>query len=188
MAALYKGSGKAVNVTGPMIQADMASHLDMTDVAFRKHVSNGVLPEGERDGRTVRYDSQATRIAYIRHLRATITGTTDGEAKATGAGSLVAERARLASEQANKQARENALADGIVVSINDVIEAAALSDLALKQRLEALGVRLCHELATVTDAADCKDIIDLAVNDALNAAWGKGNEGDDGEAEEAAEA
>ena len=93
---------------------EVATHLDLTDRSVRELQKRGVLPEAARGA----LDLDACRIAYLRHLRERAAGR-------TGSGndekhSLVAERARLAAEQADAAAMKNAMSRGEMVPVSAV--------------------------------------------------------------------
>ena len=81
---------------GHPTQADVAAHLDMSDRSIREWESKLALPSD--------YTIADIRIAYIRRLREEAAGrATDGDLD------LAPERARLAQEQADKIAMQNAI-------------------------------------------------------------------------------
>lgn len=93
-------------------QSDLATHLDLSQQAVSKLKNNGIITAGAgRSG----YDLDACRVAYIRHLRQGAAGRDSARA-----GSLEAERARLAAAQAEAQERKNALDRGELVVLADI--------------------------------------------------------------------
>jgi len=90
-------------------RAIVAGHLDISTTALRGLIEAKVIDNAEPG----EMDLDASRVSYIRHLRAGASGR--------GGDSLSRERARLASEQADRAARENKLASAEVIERRDVI-------------------------------------------------------------------
>ncbi len=91
-------------------QAELARHLSMTTKTARELIAKGVIEQP--DGRGL-YDLDACRHAYIVYLRevsAGIAGTT-----------LSGEQARLAREQADGKAMENARMRGELLERSEVV-------------------------------------------------------------------
>lgn len=134
-------------------QSELAGHLDLSQQAVSKLKNAGVLPAP--NGRRV-YDLDAARIAYVRHLRGGASGRDSSRA-----GSLEAERARLASAQAEAQERKNAKERRELVDVNEINQN-VLGLIALTK--SQLG-----RVAAIVAKGDSvlRKRIDQAVNDAL---------------------
>lgn len=94
-------------------QAQVAEHLDLSQPAVSKLAADGVIKCDARG----RFDIEPCRVAYIRHIRAAAAGRQVG---AGLPGSLESERARLAKEQADAKAMENATKRGELIPAADV--------------------------------------------------------------------
>lgn len=92
-------------------QSEVAAHLDLSQQAVSKLKKAGVLPAPSGRGG---YDLDASRLAYIRNLRESAAGRDSSRI-----GSLEAERARLASAQAEAQERKNAVERGDLVPFRE---------------------------------------------------------------------
>jgi phage terminase Nu1 subunit (DNA packaging protein) len=174
-AQVKKGqqTSTAVANSGAMVNAATACiYLDISAQTLRRLISEGHLEEGEKRGKERVFNVDVIRVGYIKYLRAV---ASRHQAKTDAPGSLVAQRARLAKEQADKQARENALADGVIASVEDIAEAQAAVDLALKHRMEAIGVRISHEVAAESSPPKCKALIDKAVSEAFTSVRDEAN-------------
>jgi len=108
-------------------RATVAAHLDLSTVALRRLVEMKVVDDAEPG----EMDLDAARVNYIRYLRS--------QASGRGGDSLSRERARLASEQADRAARENKLASARVIERQDVLTVFTAAFSAIRSRL--LGMR-----------------------------------------------
>ena len=110
-------------------RATVAAHLDLSTVALRRLVEAKVIDDAEPG----EMDMDAARVGYIRHLRS--------QAGGRGGDSLSRERARLASEQADRAARENKLASGQVIDRQDVVTVWAAAFGVCRSRLLGIPTR-----------------------------------------------
>jgi phage terminase Nu1 subunit (DNA packaging protein) len=97
-------------------QAEFAQHVGISQQAVADLLRRQVIPCGNGRGGL---DLDACRISYIEHLREVAAGraaATDGELD------LVAERARVAKEQADGLAMKNELMRGETVYVRDIVE------------------------------------------------------------------
>lgn len=138
-------------------QAEIAAHLDLTDRTVRDLKKRGVF---NADGRG-QLDLDACRVAYIRHLRERAAGRTSDEAEAEGL-DLVAEKARLAKEQADHYAMRNAEKRGELVPVADYTAAV----LSVIEMVKAKLLRIPAKVAK-TDSR-LKGRIADALEDALD--------------------
>lgn len=115
-------------------QTELAAHLDVSQQTVSKLKSKGVLPA--RDRRSG-FDLDVCRLAYIRHLRTSAAGR-----DSTKPGSLEAERARLASAQAEAIERKNAIERGELGVRHDMIAAGHTVIAAAVARLQQVGARV----------------------------------------------
>ncbi len=111
-------------------RATVAAHLDLSTVTLRTLVETKVIDDAEPG----QMDLDAARINYIRHLRS--------QAGGRGGDSLSRERARLASEQADRAARENKLASAEVIERRDVIAILTAGFGAARSRLLGIPTRV----------------------------------------------
>lgn len=155
-------------------QAEVAAHLDLSQSAVSQMMQAGVLPApAPRRG----LDLAACRVAYVRHLRGVAAGrlsdpTEDGL-------DLVAERARLAKEQADAQAMKNDLMRGEVVLVADAVRQVTQDYAAVRTRLLAIpseaaprahACRSTTEVQAVLMAAVCEAMADLTAHEPLTPA------------------
>ena len=90
-------------------QAEVGAHLGVTQSTVAELLRRKIIPRGTGRGSL---DIDSCRLAYVAHLRQVAAGRLgDGD----GELDLVAERARLAKEQADRLAMQNDLARGKVV-------------------------------------------------------------------------
>jgi phage terminase Nu1 subunit (DNA packaging protein) len=102
---------KHIADTGLLPVTEMARHLDLSPQRLNKLVDEGTLARPGKGG----FDRDATRVAFIRHLRET--KIAQGNA---GNGSYAAARAKLTAEQTAAVAFKNELAKGGYVKTEDV--------------------------------------------------------------------
>jgi terminase small subunit / prophage DNA-packing protein len=140
-------------------QADIARHLDLSRTAVSEAVAAGVFQPVEPG----RFDLDAARIAYIRHLREVAAGRASADADAPD---LVAERARLASAQADAQEMKNAALRGELLPRHDVTAAVQSAFARVRARLLALPAKIAPVVVGAT-VAQAKDRIEDAVHEAL---------------------
>lgn len=138
-------------------QKEVAEHLDLTDRTVRDLKARGVFNADARS----QMDIDACRVAYIRHLRERAAGRTSDEAEAEGL-DLVAEKARLAKEQADHYAMRNAEKRGELVPVADYTAAV----LSVIEMVKAKLLRIPAKVAK-TDSR-LKDRIADALEDALD--------------------
>ena len=108
----------------------VAAHLDISAVTLRRLVEAKVID----DAKPGEMDIDAARIGYIRHLRS--------QASGRGGDSLSRERARLASEQADRAARENKLASAEVIVRRHVIAILTAGFGAARSRMLGIPTRV----------------------------------------------
>jgi phage terminase Nu1 subunit (DNA packaging protein) len=165
-------------------QADVADHLDLSQQAVAKLVSAGVLPKAEGRGSL---DIEACRVAYIRRLREQAAGRSSEGADEEGL-DLVAERARLAKEQADAQAMKNAEARGELVRAGPMTDAILGIIEVSKSRLAKVGAAVAKTdagLRVKIDAAIEDALEDLSMTRVQEAAGGGEDEEADADTEEA---
>lgn len=138
-------------------QAEVADHLDLTQQAVAKMLAAGHLPAAEGRGNL---DIDACRVAYIRRLREQAAGRASEGSEEEGL-DLVAERARLAKEQADAQAMKNARERGELVLAEPYTNAVVGLIEGCKARLARVGASVAK------GDAGLRVRIDTAVEDAL---------------------
>ncbi len=108
----------------------VALHLDISVQALKGLIERKVVD----DAKPGEMDIDEARVNYIRHLRS--------QASGRGGDSLSRERARLASEQADRAARENKLASAQVIDRHDVITVWAAAFGECRSRLLGIPTRV----------------------------------------------
>ncbi len=110
-------------------KALVAAHLDISTSWLKGLIERKIVDDAEPG----EMDMDAARVAYIRHLR--------GGASGRGGDNLSKERARLASEQADRAARENKLASAQVIERQDVLTVFTAAFSAIRSRLLGIPTR-----------------------------------------------
>lgn len=131
-------------------QTEVAAHLDLTQSAVSQLIAARILPASAGRGGL---DIDECRVSYVRHLREVAAGR---QAAAKGDGlDLVAERARLAKEQADGLAMKNAITRGQMIP----------AEAAVRVVGESCSTIRTHFLAMPSNAAPrlfrCKSIAEL---------------------------
>ena len=149
----------------------LAAHLDLSVAAIAKLAKDGVIVRLDRGA----YDMDASRINYIRHLRATAAGRGGVDAVE----SLSQERARLAKEQADGHAIKNAALRGEMVSVADVDAtwSGIMSDvragiLAIQSRVQQRVMSLTASDVAAIDA-ELREVLTALGNDSLSVEKGR---------------
>jgi phage terminase Nu1 subunit (DNA packaging protein) len=152
-------------------QADVAAHLDLSARSVRELELRLALPPD--------YSLHDFRIAYIRHLRETAAGRA-----ASGDLDLATERARLASEQADRIAMQNAVARGELapVSLIEEVLTKAAAKIAgifdaipgmVRRRVPSLGAAeidlIADEIAKARNSVASISLADLKIDDEVDA-------------------
>lgn len=120
----------------------------------------GVL---SREGRA-KFDLDAVRVAYIRHLR----DVAGGRKSDSDAPELTAERARLTCAQATKAEMELAAMEGRLVAAEDVEKTWVVLLSSFRSRIIALPVKSAHQCAAMTNAAEIEVFLRNSIYEALN--------------------
>ena len=129
-------------------QRALAAHLDLTDRSIRELTAAGVLERGAQG-----YELEASRVAYIRHLRERAAGRRSDERGPDGPLDLVAERARLAKAQADQTELKNAELRGELVPRGDLESSLVALASAIVLRLDSIPSKAGPVVrATETDA------------------------------------
>ena len=140
--------------------AEVATHLDLSLARVSQLKSAGILPDAKRG----KHDLDTVRVAYIRHLRATAAG----RSVAYGTLDLTAERAALARAQTAKVERENNLAEGELVTVEEVHISVTSAFARVRSRLMALPARLTPLVAATSDKPEVQAMLKDAVYDTLS--------------------
>ena len=145
-------------------QAELAAHLVLDQAAVSRHVKNGVIPSAGRG----RYDLDECRKAYILHIRAQASGR-----QGAGPGlSLEGERARLAKEQADSKAMENAEKRGELIPAAEVGAAWEQIGTEIKRVLLSLPSDVAPLLVGKKTAAEVEAVLMDRVIEGLEALAG----------------
>jgi phage terminase Nu1 subunit (DNA packaging protein) len=144
-------------------QKAVAEHLALSTRWIRRLTASGVLAKGARG----LYDLDANRLSYLEHLRGVAAGRTPQNGD--GGLDLVAERARLAKEQADQTALKNAVARGELLPSGEVETAWTALASAMRSRMLGVPSSIAAELAAASTAAACHKITESAIHEALTA-------------------
>ncbi|KAA0572223.1 hypothetical protein FZ983_32145 [Azospirillum sp. B21] len=138
-------------------QAEVAEHLDITDRTVRDLKKRGIFNADARS----QMDLDACRVAYIRHLRERAAGRASDDAEAEGL-DLVAEKARLAKEQADNYAMRNAEKRGELVPIADYTAAVVSVIEMVKAKLNRIPAKVAKGDSRLKDriATELEDALD----------------------------
>ena len=144
-----------------LVSAEIAaSHLDISVTRFNDLVRQGVLT---RQGRA-KFDLDAVRIAYIRHLR----DVAGGRKSDRDAPELTAERARLTKAQADKAEMELAAMEQTLVPAEEVENSWINLASSFRSRMIALPGKFAHQCAAMTNAAEVEALLRESIYEALN--------------------
>lgn len=130
----------------------MAYLLNLTVRRLQQLAAEGTIPKPV-DGR---YELVGTVRGYVRYLQELAAGQSQG---------LVTERARVVREQADKLARENALARGELVPAGEVEDVLQAAFGRCRARLLALPSQVAPRLAAESDLHRCHDIVKEQIHD-----------------------
>lgn len=137
----------------------VATLLDLSERQVYQLAKDGIIPRAQRGG----YDLIACVRAYIRHLREIAAGRTSSDGRVD----IVAQRARLAAEQADHQAMKNAQLRGDLVPGDEIEDASVAVHSAVQQRLLAVPRNAAPLVAVENDARACEAIIREQIEEAL---------------------
>ena len=140
--------------------AEIADHLDLSIRSVSSLKRSGILPDAGRGTN----DLDVCRRAYIGHLRETAAG----RSAAYGTLDLTAERAALARAQTAKVERENNLAEGELVTVEEVHISVTSAFARVRSRLMALPARLTPLVAATRDKPEVQAMLKDAVYDTLS--------------------
>jgi len=131
----------------------------MSDEQVRKLVRRGRLPKAARG----KYDLVACVQAYVTHLREIAAGRASEESEYD----LVAERARLAAEQADAQAMKNEQTRGALLPRPEVEELVISAYSACQRRFLALPTAVAPRVSIESETRVCEAIVREYVEEAL---------------------
>ena len=140
-------------------QNDVARHLGVTPKYVGDLIADGTFEKKPRG----QYDIDECRNAYIKRLRENAAGRA-----ASGELDLVAERARLAKEQADAKEMDNAIGRGDLVYIEDVAKQFENMLTKVRTKLLALPTKIapeCHASATMLEV---QSLIEAGIVEALH--------------------
>ena len=146
-------------------QADIAAHLDLSERRVRDLLKELGLPARNPD-------LDATRVAYIRHLRAVAS-----RHKSVGGLDLTQERARLAAAQREKTEIEVARLRGELIPADEVKQAAFALARRVRDRLMLVPHRLAVTLAANPNPAAMEQKMEESLREALEELADRGTEG-----------
>jgi len=133
--------------------------LVMSDEQLRALVRRGILPKAARG----RYDLVACVQAYVTHLREIAAGRQSEGSEYD----LVAERARLAAEQADAQAMKNEQTRGASLPRLEIEELVTSAYSACQRRFLALPTAVAPRVSIESDTRVCEAIVREYVEEAL---------------------
>jgi phage terminase Nu1 subunit (DNA packaging protein) len=137
----------------------VARYLDLSERQVFDFARTGLIPRAKPG----RYDLEACVRAYCAHIREVAAG----RASSDGTASLVAERARLAREQADNQAMKNAQLRGELVPANEVEEANLAVHSAVQRRLLGIPKRVAPLVAVEHEPRACEAVLREYIEEAL---------------------
>jgi phage terminase Nu1 subunit (DNA packaging protein) len=140
-------------------QEELAKHLDCTSRAIRDLIASGVLPGRSGKG----YDPDASRVAYLRHLRERAAGR-----RGNGDLDLVQERAALARAQTESAELRNAERRGALVSAEDFDAGAIALATTISSAFQFLPSQVAPLVAPETSASRCQEILEREVHKILH--------------------
>ncbi len=140
--------------------AELATHLGLSTTRVSQLKAAGILPDARRG----KHDLDACRVAYLAHLR----DVAAGRGSKDGTVDLVTERARLARAQAEKVERENAVADGKLLSVASFHTMVTASFARVRAKLLALPSKLAPLVVAAKTPAEAQRILKDDVYQALN--------------------
>jgi phage terminase Nu1 subunit (DNA packaging protein) len=141
-------------------QSDLADQFGISRQAVSDLVRRGVLPDAPPGG----YEVQTCLRLYIEHLREVAAGRASD---AEDALDLVEQRARLAKEQADKQAMENAVRRGELVPRSDFVKTMQTAFVHCRAKLLSLPSKLAPLMARIETPLEAQDRLTAAINEAL---------------------
>ena len=138
---------------------EVSRHIGVSPKYVQDLINEGII---ERKGRG-EYDLDVCRDAYIRKLREAAAGRAS-----SGDLDLVAERARLAKEQADAKEMENAVERGDLVYIEDVAKQIENQLTKARTRLLAVPTKVAPEAHASATVREVQALIEDAIVEALN--------------------
>ena len=135
-----------------LTQADIATHLDLTQQAVSDLINRKILPR--QKGGPVRTLDEF-RVAYVRHLRAMAAGRLGDD----GSLDLVNERARLAKEMADSQAMKNAQRRGELIEIDAAVREFGDGLAIIRTRFLSIPSGHAARLARITKPAEMNEAL-----------------------------
>lgn len=139
--------------------AVVARVLDLSERQVYDLVRRGIIPRA----RPGKYDLFACIRAYVRHIREQAAGrlSKDGDLD------IVAERARVAREQADGLAMKNAVTRQELVPAGDIEASRVAVHSAVVRRIRAVPRACALKVARENEARTCEAIIRRALDEAL---------------------
>jgi phage terminase Nu1 subunit (DNA packaging protein) len=139
----------------------IARLLNLSERQVYMLAHEGRIPRAKRG----RYDPVACVRQYVTHLREVAAG----RSTQSGVGDLVAERARLAREQADGQAMKNEQARGKLVPADEAEAAHIAVHSAVQRRLLGVPKRVAPLVAVESEPRACEAILREYIHEALQA-------------------
>lgn len=157
-------------------QSEIAHKLGVNLSTFKDYVAKGIIkdrPRGE-------YTYEECAREYLAHLREIAAGRMSSEGLV-----LQDERARLAKEQADAKEMENMIERGELVYIDKIVSQFERQLLRCKTKLLALPTKVAAEVHASASVKEAKEILDLAMEEALSelVGYNKDDEHEEAEAE-----
>lgn len=142
--------------------------VSASELAAILGVSRQSITTFAADGRVVKasyreFDLRASVTAYCAHLREIAAGRSNGE----DGPDLVAERARLAKEQADAQEMKNAMMRGELLKREDVDAAVVAAFSRVRTRMIGLPPKLAPVVMTAESPAEAQRMMRESVYEAL---------------------
>lgn len=142
--------------TGLVDVGTLARLFVLTPRRIQQLASEGIIPKGERG----RYPLAPAIAGYVTWLQKKVSGETDSV-------DLTTQRARLAKEQADKTAMENAQLRGVLVHADDVIATWTTCAAAMRARMLAAPTKVAPMARAAATDAEAAAVIEAEVVEAL---------------------
>lgn len=144
-------------------QQDIADHLGVSQSAVSSLVRSGVFAKRPRGG----FDLDECRTSYLRRLREEAAGRAAQGDREDGDLDIVAERARLAKEQADRLEMDNAVRRQELVEFDEFVAVIGRTFAAIRTRLLAIPAECAVRWSAGQTPAVAEEVIRDVVYQAL---------------------
>lgn len=144
--------------------AECAAHLDMGERNLIELISRGVI---ERQPGRGKYDLDAVRTAYIRHLRSVAAGRKPEGGDEAAPSTLDKERERYMRTRADREELRLERDRGALIPADQVADAWSAAVTTMKQRLLAIPNGIAPEAAALRSATEIEKLCRDAITETL---------------------